>query len=48
LTQLKAQEGAKLQAEKISGDPYGLDNIARACELEARLDALIEKKMKGL
>lgn len=43
-SQFKAQEAAALQPR----DRYGLDIIARTCELEARLDASIEKKIKGL
>jgi hypothetical protein len=35
-------------AEKISHDPYGLDHIAHLCELQERLDGLVEKKVKRL
>ena len=46
--QVKAQEVAKRQGEKISGEPYDLHIMARGCELQERLDALIEKNLQRL
>lgn len=45
----KPEVGAKMQAaEKVSDSAYSLDSIAQASEMEERLDALIEKKVKRL
>jgi hypothetical protein len=45
----KPEAGAKTQAEeKFSDSAHSLDTIAQANEMEERLDALIEKKIKRL
>lgn len=43
------EAAAKPQAEeKVADSGYGFDTIAHGCEMEERLDALIEKKIKRL
>ena len=46
---VKNEESAKSPvAGKFSAGSFGLDSIPHACEIEERLDALIEKKIKRL